>query len=197
MDGIEDTTELYDLFGERLFCTVCQEDVGEGERVRTIRQCQHGFHAPCVDKWLAKQGNCPVCRGIVITQRAHNTTIQVYPGFMLAESLDNHLERYVLAYCLADGILRRFKRAEPFRENSTNIRTALANFHLETLRPFPMDSSTRNSLFRSKNIMRCEIIRRLSFDGNGRNFNRIPQVSSLYRRISLVEGDIRSLWAVI
>ena len=124
---------------------------------------------------------------------------KAYPGFILAESIitENNLQRYILAYCLADGILRKFKRAEPFRENSTNIRTALANFHLETVRPFPLDSSTRNSLFRSRNIMRGEIIRRLSLGNAVRDFNRIPVVGSLYRRISLANGDIRELWSVI
>ena len=199
MDGIEEATELYDLFGERLFCAVCQEDVGEGERVRTIRQCQHGFHTSCVDRWLLKEGSCPVCRGAVVTQRVQRPPYiaQVYPGFILAESDQNDLQRYILAYCLADGILRKFKKAEPFRENSTNIRATLANFHLETVRPFPLDSCTRNSLFRSRNKMRGEIIRRLSLGDAARAFNRIPVVGSLYRRISVAEGNIRSLWSDI
>ena len=170
--------------------------MGEGERVRTIRQCQHGFHSSCVDRWLIKEGSCPVCRGAVVTQRAQHT-IQAYPGFILAESDQDDLQRYILAYCLADGILRKFKRAEPFRENSTNIRAALANFHLETVRPFPLDSCTRNSLFRSRNKMRGEIIRRLSLGNAARAFNRIPVVGSLYRRISFAEGNIRELWSVI
>jgi hypothetical protein len=196
MDSIEEATELYDLFGESIFCAVCQEDVGEGERVRTIRQCQHGFHSSCVDRWLIKENSCPVCRRTVIKQRA-NYTAQTYPGFILAESDQNDLQRYILAYCLADGILRKFKKAEPFRENSTNIRATLANFHLETVRPFPLDSCTRNSLFRSRNKMRGEIIRRLSLDENARAFNRIPVIGSLYRRISVAEGNIRSLWSIV
>ena len=196
MDSIEEATELYDLFGESIFCAVCQEDVGEGERVRTIRQCQHGFHSSCVDRWLIKESSCPVCRRTVIKQRA-NYTAQTYPGFILAESDQNDLQRYILAYCLADGILRKFKKAEPFRENSTNIRATLANFHLETVRPFPLDSCTRNSLFRSRNKMRGEIIRRLSLDENARAFNRIPVIGSLYRRISVAEGNIRSLWSIV
>lgn len=62
MVDLENTTELYDLFGETGTCTICQEDLAEGERVRTIQTCQHTFHSLCVDPWLTQKGTCPLCR---------------------------------------------------------------------------------------------------------------------------------------
>lgn len=104
------------------------------------------------------------------------------------------LRRYTLGYCLAEGILRKFRTAAPFRENGAIIRTTLANFQHETVRPYPLDSSTRAALKRSKNLMRDEVIRRLSWEGNIRMFNTLPTISSLLHRMSLIGGNLSAVW---
>jgi hypothetical protein len=55
-------TELFDLFGESGYCSICQDDLKEGERVRTVAACQHLFHATCLDEWLRRKPECPMCR---------------------------------------------------------------------------------------------------------------------------------------
>ncbi|KAM3052418.1 hypothetical protein ACUV84_010166 [Puccinellia chinampoensis] len=44
-------------------CAVCLEVFVAGDRCRVLPGCQHGFHAHCVDSWLRKSSQCPVCRG--------------------------------------------------------------------------------------------------------------------------------------
>lgn len=66
MAALDAKTELFDLFGEEGTCTICQDDLREGERVRAVRACQHTFHATCLDPWLLSKGTCPMCRGEVI-----------------------------------------------------------------------------------------------------------------------------------
>ena len=216
MDVINSRTELYDLFGESVFCSVCQEDVQEGERVRVIHSCQHGFHATCIEPWLLNKGTCALCRAPIDVRLQHvsnrlRTIIQNNPGFSVddflsqvetvaqqtaIESPENVLKRYILAYCLAYGILRKFRTAGPYRENANAIRITLANFQFESVRPYPLDSSTRAALKRSQNIMRGEIIRRLGSQETSRNFRIIPQISSLLYRVSLVTGDLHGVWSL-
>ena len=216
MDVINSRTELYDLFGESVFCSVCQEDVQEGERVRVIHSCQHGFHATCIEPWLINKGTCALCRAPIDVRLQHvsnrlRTIIQNNPGFSVddflsqvetvaqqtaIESPENVLKRYILAYCLAYGILRKFRTAGPYRENANAIRITLANFQFESVRPYPLDSSTRAALKRSQNIMRGEIIRRLGSQETSRNFRIIPQISSLLYRVSLVTGDLHGVWTL-
>ncbi|KAK9059511.1 hypothetical protein SSX86_020215 [Deinandra increscens subsp. villosa] len=43
-------------------CSICLEGFNEGEICRVIPVCDHVFHARCVDRWLTKVPNCPICR---------------------------------------------------------------------------------------------------------------------------------------
>nr|XP_017245952.1 PREDICTED: RING-H2 finger protein ATL56-like isoform X2 [Daucus carota subsp. sativus] len=46
-------------------CAVCLESFETGEWCRRLVRCSHVFHVTCVDSWLAKRLNCPVCRAPV------------------------------------------------------------------------------------------------------------------------------------
>lgn len=43
-------------------CSICLEYFNEGEICRVLPVCDHVFHARCVDTWLTKVPNCPICR---------------------------------------------------------------------------------------------------------------------------------------
>lgn len=77
MDALDTQTELFDLFGETGTCAVCQDDLKDGERVRTIRACQHLFHAKCLDPWLLQKGDCPMCRTKLTLTPTHASQIQL------------------------------------------------------------------------------------------------------------------------
>ncbi|XP_043711921.1 putative RING-H2 finger protein ATL21A [Telopea speciosissima] len=43
-------------------CSICLSEYQPRETVRTIPQCQHCFHADCIDAWLRTNATCPICR---------------------------------------------------------------------------------------------------------------------------------------
>ncbi|XP_078156512.1 RING-H2 finger protein ATL60-like [Carex rostrata] len=58
-------------FKNQLECAVCLSDVAEGEEVRILPKCNHGFHVKCIDLWFHSHTTCPLCRSAVGTNSVH------------------------------------------------------------------------------------------------------------------------------
>ncbi|KAJ6839372.1 RING-H2 finger protein ATL3-like [Iris pallida] len=48
-----------------LECSVCLSELADGEMVRLLPRCSHGFHVGCIDTWLRSHSTCPLCRAAV------------------------------------------------------------------------------------------------------------------------------------
>ena len=42
-------------------CPICLDEFKESEYYRNLK-CNHFFHKKCIDRWLKKENNCPMCR---------------------------------------------------------------------------------------------------------------------------------------
>ncbi|XP_020592782.1 RING-H2 finger protein ATL60-like [Phalaenopsis equestris] len=49
-------------FEESLECAVCLSELSDGEKVRRLPNCNHGFHLECIDMWFYSHSTCPLCR---------------------------------------------------------------------------------------------------------------------------------------
>ncbi|XP_059662213.1 putative RING-H2 finger protein ATL21A [Cornus florida] len=45
-------------------CPICLSDYQPKDVLRTIPECNHFFHADCVDEWLRMNATCPLCRNL-------------------------------------------------------------------------------------------------------------------------------------
>ena len=45
-------------------CPICLDEFKESEYYRNLK-CNHSFHKKCIDRWLKKENNCPMCRASV------------------------------------------------------------------------------------------------------------------------------------
>lgn len=43
-------------------CPICLAEFAEGEKVKVLPKCSHGFHSKCIDKWFVAHSSCPMCR---------------------------------------------------------------------------------------------------------------------------------------
>lgn len=43
-------------------CPICLGEFEDGDKVRVLPKCNHGFHVSCIDTWLLSHSSCPNCR---------------------------------------------------------------------------------------------------------------------------------------
>lgn len=43
-------------------CPICLGEFEDGENLRVLPKCNHGFHVQCIDTWLVCHSSCPTCR---------------------------------------------------------------------------------------------------------------------------------------
>ncbi|XP_050212278.1 RING-H2 finger protein ATL74-like [Mercurialis annua] len=54
-------------------CAICLGELLDGEKVRVLPNCNHGFHVRCIDTWLGSHSSCPTCRHSLLEQSAPNS----------------------------------------------------------------------------------------------------------------------------
>ncbi|XP_059629063.1 putative RING-H2 finger protein ATL21A [Cornus florida] len=47
---------------DETMCPICLSEYRPKETLRSLPDCQHCFHANCIDEWLHLNATCPVCR---------------------------------------------------------------------------------------------------------------------------------------
>ncbi|RHN53507.1 putative transcription factor C2H2 family [Medicago truncatula] len=45
-------------------CSICLSEYKPMETLRSIPQCNHHFHADCIDVWLKMNATCPLCKNL-------------------------------------------------------------------------------------------------------------------------------------
>uniref|UniRef100_A0A5B7C512 RING-type E3 ubiquitin transferase n=1 Tax=Davidia involucrata TaxID=16924 RepID=A0A5B7C512_DAVIN len=58
-------------------CPICIGEFAEGEKVRILPRCNHGFHVKCIDTWLVSHSSCPTCRQLLFENPTSSNTEEV------------------------------------------------------------------------------------------------------------------------
>lgn len=61
--------------GETTECPICLNDFSDGDCVRTLPGCGHTFHKACIDLWMVRRADCPLCKREVVKQAAGPDTL--------------------------------------------------------------------------------------------------------------------------
>ncbi|KAG6389601.1 hypothetical protein SASPL_151073 [Salvia splendens] len=48
--------------GDDIKCSICQDEYVTGDEIGSLVECQHGFHATCINQWLQVKNWCPICK---------------------------------------------------------------------------------------------------------------------------------------
>lgn len=71
-------------------CAICLAEYVDGDEIRVLPQCGHGFHAGCIDTWLNSHSSCPSCRQNLLSTKCKKSGEfpPVSNGKVLPESED-------------------------------------------------------------------------------------------------------------
>lgn len=58
-------------------CAICLSEFVEGELVKVLPNCYHGFHVRCIDTWLVSHLSCPMCRRPLLDLPVRPTVAEV------------------------------------------------------------------------------------------------------------------------
>ena len=169
---MEKISDVFDLFGEEIFCSICQEECSESQRIRSFIYCKHSFHLKCIDTWLKDNSYCPTCR-------------QKYDiPFKKEESYEDvsNIERLYLTYTVIHGILKKVKNAKEFNEKRENLLLLLNRIRFNNYRLVPLEVDSRSSLIAMKQYIANKIYHLTTIPKSA--IHRQPQV---YRWIDKIE----------
>ncbi|OWM86607.1 E3 ubiquitin-protein ligase ATL42-like [Punica granatum] len=86
---------------EGLECVVCLSKFEDAEILRLLPNCNHAFHANCIDRWFERHSSCPLCRHKLDAREIPNFSYSMSlrfsqnPSNLSTEDLNSNLELYI------------------------------------------------------------------------------------------------------
>lgn len=118
-------------------CAVCLNDFQDNEKLRIIPSCAHIFHIDCIDVWLQKNANCPLCRT--------NISLTKIPCDVVIEIAENNP---TLSGDRTNGSSFSTNLISSMGDECIDIRKKDEDFAVQHIRrSFSMDSATDRQLY--------------------------------------------------
>lgn len=203
--SIETETELFELFGEEGFCTICQADLQEKELVRSISKCNHLFHSACLEHWLQRNPTCPLCRVELFHVDARDVIReQIIANILrvLQEELDrirNEQRRRFFSFIVWRGIVKRLNRATLFEDQRQTLEDFFMTNEFQIgehicLRP---NLQNRNQFMRSLGELRISIINHASANMRTvplRNWPEFAEFQRIVQAFHTQNAEFQRIW---
>ena len=193
---IEDYTDLFELFGQELFCAVCQTDAEQGDRILEINQCKHMFHEICLAPWLRQKGTCPLCR-VSIFGEDHRRVIYRAHLIALLHIVEQQIltERRILTWILCDGILQKFPSASEFLVERGRCQQIYTNFTFRNLRPLPLEFVNRTRIVQFAGQVRQQLLQTYQDRTTRlRNWTDVIMMRRHLEDYSLMNPEFQIIW---
>lgn len=97
-------------------CSICQETITTEQNRVTLGQCNHIFHAICIQTWATLQTTCPLCRQNFGDSDAFQLR-RALPGlFALAvwQPIEDQMQRLAFAFTFIRLVLYYFPTSQEF-----------------------------------------------------------------------------------
>ncbi|XP_073317352.1 RING-H2 finger protein ATL1-like [Primulina huaijiensis] len=75
-----ESAEICNSSSRFLKCVVCLNEFQENDLLRVLPKCAHAFHSDCIDVWLQKNSNCPLCRSTISDRNGYRIEKIIAPN---------------------------------------------------------------------------------------------------------------------
>lgn len=193
---IEDYTELFELFGQELFCPVCQTHAEQGDRILEIIECKHMFHQSCLEPWLRQKGTCPLCR-VSIFGENHRRVFYRAHLLVLLQIVERQIltERRMLTWILCDGILQKFPTASEFLIERERCQQIYQAFAFRNIRPLPVDFINRTRFLQFAGQIRHQLLQ--TYEDRTTRLRTWTDIIMMRRHLqdySLMNAEFQAIW---
>ena len=184
MNELDLQTEIFESFGEKNTCAICQDDIKDGDQIRAISKCQHGFHMSCIDKWLSKKGECPLCRAAIIdvarVQEIYNNISRLHQELPVEQNagssaIINHIKAILDS---SEPLIRTVKELNRYILTFCIVTMNSKVTELNGVEAFPIDKTV--SLKKYKDTLIYEIRKRSFWTGS---IYAMPQVKAIRQQL--------------
>ncbi|XP_020276386.1 RING-H2 finger protein ATL48-like [Asparagus officinalis] len=116
-----------------LECAVCLSKVNDGEKIRFLPKCKHGFHIECIDTWFLSNSTCPLCRNPVNLAEIPVQSLEAVSGTQRTEETQNpvtkvpdldrlgSLRRSLDSNCVCSDIELGIQKSIPVSESASSL----------------------------------------------------------------------------
>ena len=188
MNELDLQTEIYESFGEVHTCAICQDDIKDGEQIRAISKCQHGFHINCIDKWLSKKGECPLCRAAIIdvgrVQEIYNNISRLHQELPVEQHATSSAIMHHVKAILdsSEPLIRTVKELNRYILTFCVVITNSKIRELNGVEAFPLDITV--PLQKYKDTLIYEIRKRSFWTGS---IYAMPQVKAIRQQLKALQ----------
>ncbi len=133
---------------EALTCTICHEAMEPYHTIVRSKDCNHTFHAICINIWLTRHRSCPLCRRRIslATQMPWRTLFAT--ALIITQEMT--LERLAYTYAFLQQILKTYTTKTSWRQSRDMIISAAEQFEIAGVRLPYLDLTTRSTAKREK-----------------------------------------------
>ncbi|XP_062085371.1 E3 ubiquitin-protein ligase ATL6-like [Humulus lupulus] len=133
--------------GEELNCGVCLFEFKDHEMLRFIPNCNHVFHAHCIDKWLKSHTDCPLCRVDLV----HGANVPLHrPEFPNETEMESQSNAAAVEPTVQERAQEQLPALVPATVSDDSIRSRISGFRSRMTQRFLRRSqSTGYSFFRA------------------------------------------------
>ena len=137
-------------------CSICQELITTDQNRITLGQCNHNYHAICIQTWATLQTTCPLCRQNFGDRDALQLR-RVLPALLALavwQPIEDQMQRLAFAFAFIRLVLNYFPTSQEFNTYKAQIIHFGESFSINGYKVPLLCYTTRSDFYQQLNVLK-------------------------------------------